>query len=192
MWAGFSLALASLACSGLDTYPGTWRDDHKIIDEVYAEDIFVGYRWTDRLSNGKSSNSKLTKPLFPFGHGLSYTTFQLGKVTADKKSLSADEQITFTVDVTNTGQRAGAETVQLYISDKKASVERPVKDLKGFRKVFLRPGETQSVSITVGRDALSFYDEASSSWKAEPGLFEALIGSSAADIRSRCSFTLLP
>ena len=176
--------LRQCGAHALDTYPGTWRDDHKIIDEVYAEDIFVGYRWTDRL--------KKEKPLFPFGHGLSYTTFQIGKVTADKKSLSADEQITFTVDVTNTGQRAGAETVQLYISDKKASVERPVKELKGFRKVFLRPGETQSVSITVGRDALSFYDEASSSWKAEPGLFEALIGSSAADIRSRCSFTLLP
>ena len=168
----------------LNTYPGTWRDDHKIIDEVYAEDVFVGYRWTDRL--------KKEKPLFPFGHGLSYTTFKMGKVTADKKNIAADEQITFTVDVTNTGQQAGAETVQLYISDKQSSVNRPVKELKGFRKVFLRPGETQSVSITVGRDALSFYDETSSSWKAEPGDFEALIGCSAADIRSRCSFTLLP
>jgi beta-glucosidase len=113
-------------------------------------------------------------------------------VTADRRSITGDERITFTVDVTNTGRTAGAETVQLYISDKQSSVERPVKELKGFRKVYLHPGETQSVSITVGRDALSFYDEASGSWKAEPGDFEALIGCSAADIRSRCPFTLLP
>ncbi len=190
-------SLSQCGAHALNTYPGTWRDDHKIIDEVYAEDVFVGYRWTDRLqANHKVQSSKLkaqsSTPLFPFGHGLSYTTFKLGKVTADKKNIAADEQITFTVDVTNTGQQAGAETVQLYISDKQSSVNRPVKELKGFRKVFLRPGETQSVSITVGRDALSFYDETSSSWKAEPGDFEALIGCSAADIRSRCSFTLLP
>jgi beta-glucosidase len=87
---------------------------------------------------------------------------------------------------------AGAETIQLYIHDVKSSVDRPYKELKAFQKVFLQPGETQQVSLTIDKHALSFYDETSSSWKAEPGDFEALIGCSAADIRSRCSFTLLP
>ena len=164
------------------SYPGTWREDHQIIDEEYKEGLFVGYRWTDRL--------KKQQPLFPFGHGLSYTTFKIGKVTADKKAMTADEQITFTVDVTNTGERAGAETVQLYISDLKASVERPVKELKGFSKVCLQPGETQAVSITIDKAALSFYDDQAGQWKAEPGDFKALIGNSSNNIVSSYSFTL--
>ena len=164
------------------SYPGTWREDHQIIDEEYKEGLFVGYRWTDRL--------KKQQPLFPFGHGLSYTTFKIGKVTADKKAMTADEQITFTVDVTNTGGRAGAETVQLYISDLKASVERPVKELKGFSKVCLQPGETQAVSITIDKTALSFYDDQTGQWKAEPGDFKALIGNSSNNIVSSYSFTL--
>lgn len=164
------------------SYPGTWRPDHKIIDEEYREDIFVGYRWTDRL--------KKQKPLFPFGHGLSYTTFSIGKAVSDKRTMTMNDQITFTVPVTNTGSRAGAETVQLYVRDVKSAVERPYKELKAFRKVFLQPGETRSVSLTIDRSALSFYNEASGEWTAEPGAFEALIGTSAADVATRCPFTL--
>ena len=165
----------------LNTYPGTWREDYKIIDEEYKEGIYVGYRWTDKQKN---------KPLFAFGHGLSYTTFKLGKATADKAQLTADEKISFTVNVTNTGKCAGAETIQLYISDKEASVDRPVKELKAFSKVFLQPGESRDVVLTIGRDALSFYDEATHAWVAEPGVFEALIGTASDQLPAKCSFEL--
>ena len=165
----------------LGAFPGTWRKDHRVIDEEYKEGIYVGYRWTDKQK---------IKPLFAFGHGLSYTTFKLGKATADKKQLAADETITFTVNVTNTGQCAGAETVQLYISDKKASVDRPVKELKAFSKVYLQPGESRDVTMTIGRDALSFYDEATHGWVAEPGAFEALIATASDQLASKVAFEL--
>ena len=164
------------------SYPGTWRADRQIIDEEYKEGIYVGYRWTDRL--------KKERPLFAFGHGLSYTTFKLDKPVADKKQMTADEEISFTVNVTNTGSRPGSETVQLYISDKKASVDRPVKELKAFRKVFLNPGESRAVTMTIGRDALSFYDETKGQWTAEPGLFEALVGTASDQLSGKCTFEL--
>ena len=162
-------------------YPGTWRADHKIIDEEYKEGLFVGYRWIDKLSN---------TPLFPFGYGLSYTTFKLGKATADKQELTVDDKITFTIPVTNTGAVAGAETIQLYVSDLEASVERPVKELKAFRKVFLQPGETKQVSLTIDRSALSFYNDQTGQWTAEPGEFKALIGTSSNNIISDYKFKL--
>ena len=186
-------SLDQCGAHALNAYPGVWREDHKIIDEEYKEGIFVGYRWLDRLqANQKAQSSKLKvqSPLFAFGHGLSYTTFKLGKLTADKASMTEGGEITFTIPVTNTGSMAGAETVQLYISDLEASVERPVKELKAFQKVFLQPGETQQVSLTIDKGALSFYDEANSQWKAEPGTFEALVGTASDKIISRCSFTL--
>ena len=165
----------------LNAYPGVWREGHQIIDEEYKDGIYVGYRWVDKQK---------AKPLFPFGYGLSYTTFSLGKAAADKKQITAGEKISFTVSVTNTGKRAGAETVQLYVSDKKASVDRPVKELKAFQKVFLQPGETRDVTLTIGTDALSFYDEAAGQWKAEPGTFEALIGTASDNLPTKCSFEL--
>ena len=166
----------------LNAYPGTWRPDHKIIDEEYKEGIFVGYRWLDK--------QKKQTPLFPFGYGLSYTTFKLGKLKADKTSMTSDEKITFTIDITNTGSLAGAETVQLYISDKKCSVERPLKELKAFQKVMLQPGETKTVSLTIDQQALSFYNETLSQWTAEPGTFEALVGTASNQLPARCSFEL--
>ena len=173
--------LEDCGAHALGTYPGTWRPDHQIIDEEYKEGIYVGYRWTDK---------KGIKPTFAFGHGLSYTTFKVEGLTADKKQLTADEQITFTVKVTNTGDRAGAETVQLYIKDKKATVDRPMKELKAFQKVYLQPGESRNVTLTIGKDALSFYDEAAHAWKAEPGVFEALVGTASNKLSNNLSFIL--
>ena len=163
------------------SYPGTWRDGHQIIDEEYKEDIFVGYRWTDKQKE---------KPLFAFGHGLSYTTFKMGKAKVDKQRITSDETVTFTVDVTNTGSLAGAETIQLYIRDLKSSLPRPVKELKGFSKVYLAPGATQQVSITIDKSALSFYDDRVGEWVAEPGDFEALIGTASDKITSTVKFSL--
>ena len=152
------------------------------IDIRYNEGIFVGYRWADR--------QKKTKPLFPFGYGLSYTTFEYGRPTIDRKTLTADGQVTVSVSVKNTGEREGQEIVQLYVSDKKASVERPVKELKGFKKVALAPGEEKTVTFTIGRDALCFFDATKHEWVAEPGRFEALIAASAADIKGKVAFDL--
>ena len=165
----------------LKAFPGTWRDDYKIIDEEYKEDIYVGYRWADKQK---------IRPLFAFGHGLSYTTFKIGKATADKQEMTIDDKITFTVPVTNTGNVAGAETIQLYVSDLKASVERPMKELKAFSKVFLQPGETQQVSLTIDKSALSFYNDLTHQWTAEPGEFKALIGTSSKNIISDYKFRL--
>ena len=165
----------------LNAFPGVWRDDYKIIDEEYKEGIYVGYRWTDKQK---------IRPLFAFGHGLSYTTFKLGKLMADKQQLSAGGQISFTVNVTNTGSRAGSETVQLYISDKQCSVDRPVKELKAFQKVFLQPGESRDVTLTIGCDALSFYNEAKGEWTAEPGAFEALVGTASDNLTGKITFEL--
>lgn len=163
------------------SYPGTWREDYKIIDEEYKEGIFVGYRWTD---------SKGQKPLFAFGHGLSYTTFKLGKATADKNELSAEGKLTFTVPITNTGKLAGSETVQLYIAAKQSKVERPVKELKAFQKVFLQPGETRNVTLTIDANAVSYYDETASAWCAEPGKYEALIGTASDQLPTKYTFQL--
>ena len=184
--------LEDCGAHALGAFPGTWREDYKIIDEEYKEGIYVGYRWADLPSKVQRSmfNVQSSKPLFAFGHGLSYTTFKLGKLTASSQQLTANSQMTFTVPVTNTGIRAGSETVQLYISDKKASVDRPVKELKAFQKVFLQPGETREVTLTIGVDALSFYDEATHQWKAEPGKFEALVGTASDQITGKCEFEL--
>ena len=163
------------------SFPGTWREDYKIIDEEYKEGIYVGYRWTD---------SKGLRPLFPFGFGLSYTTFKLGKAQADKQQLTNGQQISFIVPVTNTGSRAGSETVQLYIAAKDSKVERPVKELKAFQKVYLQPGETRNVTLTIGTDALSYYDETSGSWRVDAGKFEALIGTASNNLHVKCPFQL--
>ena len=180
-------SLKEVGAHALDTYPGTWRKEGgagtpgNIIDEDYKEGIYVGYRWAD---------AHHTHPLFAFGHGLSYTQFAISNLRADKAQMNQDGTITFTVNVKNTGKRAGAETVQLYIHDVKASVDRPYKELKGFQKVFLQPGESKEVSITIDKDALSFYDEATASWKAEAGQFEALVGNAADNLKLKKAFEL--
>ena len=170
------------AAGDVSQYPGVQRTDGtNTVDEKYSEGIYVGYRWFD---------TKKIAPLFAFGHGLSYTTFKYGKVTADKASVTADGEITFSVDVTNTGSRKGAEVVQLYITDKKCSVDRPKKELKGFEKVSLNPGETKTVKFTIKSDALSFFDAAAHKWVAEPGVFTAHVAAAADDVRSSVDFKL--
>lgn len=127
---------------------------------------------------------------FPFGHGLSYTTFAYGKPSADKKVMAESDRISFSISVKNIGNRAGKEVIQLYISDKKSSLPRPVKELKGFQKVELAPGEEKIVSITVDKEALSFFDDVKHAWVSEPGKFEALLGTSSKDIKGKVAFEL--
>ncbi|WP_455631611.1 glycoside hydrolase family 3 C-terminal domain-containing protein [Parabacteroides sp.] len=178
----FPASLQDVGAHKLGEYPGTPRNDgSNIVDEKYNEGIFVGYRWADK---------EKTKPLFPFGHGLSYTTFTYGKAVADKKVMGTDDVLTVTVPVTNSGSREGSEVVQLYIGDLKSSLPRPVKELKGFCKVKLAPGETKEVTFTIAKEALSFFDDALHEWVAEPGKFEAIIAASATDIKSKVPFEL--
>lgn len=159
-----------------------YERSNEIVDVKYNEGIFVGYRWADK--------QKKVKPLFAFGHGLSYTTFEYGQAMTDKKEMAMDEVLTITVPVTNTGNREGAEVVQLYISDLKSSLPRPIKELKGFQKIKLAPGETKEVTFTIAKDALSFYDDAQQTWIAEPGKFEAIVAASATDIKTKVVFNL--
>lgn len=157
------------------SYPGD------SIKQEYKEDILVGYRWHD---------TKKVPALFPFGHGLSYTTFTYGKPVASAKAMAADGTLTVTVAVKNTGSIAGKEIVQLYVGDDKCSVLRPVKELKHFAKVALAPGQEKSVTFTLTPDDLKFYDEVSAAWKYEPGKFKAYVCASSADVRGVVSFEM--
>ena len=177
----WSATLNDVPAHRLNAYPGIWRTQHDIIDEEYKEGLFVGYRGVDKFK---------TKPLFAFGHGLSYTSFALGKAIADKSEMTREDKISFTLSVTNTGSCAGSEVVQLYVSDVKSSLPRPLKELKAFKKVFLQPGETQNVTLTIDVDALSFYDDSKQNWVAEPGDFVALIGTSSDHLTSKVKFKL--
>lgn len=162
-------------------HPGIDELGNEVMDIPYNEGIFVGYRFTDK--------NKL-KPTFPFGHGLSYTQFRYGKASIDKTSGTGNDTFTVTVPVTNTGLREGKEIVQLYIADLKSSLPRPVKELKGFSKVSLKPGETKDVTFSITPDALKYFDADKHAWVYEPGTFEALIGASAADIRTKAAFKI--
>lgn len=175
----FPAKLEDIGAHSVGEYIG--KPSRTIVNVEYKEDILVGYRWLD---------TKKIKPLFPFGYGMSYTTFSYGKPTLSQSTMNADGQITVKVDVTNTGNRTGAEVVQLYISDLKSSVLRPVKELKGFDKIKLEPGETKTVEFTIDSKALSFYNENKQQWEAEPGFFEAIIGASSADIKGKVKFEL--
>ena len=155
---------------GPTSYPGV--NDQ----QVYKEDILVGYRWHD---------TKKIKPLFEFGFGLSYTTFEVGKVTVDKSEYKKGDLVTLLVDVKNSGKVKGAEVIQLYSKDVKCSVMRPEKELKGFQKVVLEPGESKTITIKVPVDKLAFYDEKISDWNLEAGKFEFLVGTSSRQIAQK-------
>ena len=177
----WSATLNDVPAHRLNAYPGIWRTQHDIIDEEYKEGLFIGYRGVDKYK---------TKPLFAFGHGLSYTSFALGKAIADKSEMTREDKISFTLSVTNTGSCAGSEVVQLYVSDVKSSLPRPLKELKAFKKVFLQSGETQNVTLTIDVNALSFYDDSKQNWVAEPGDFVAFIGTSSDHLTSKVKFKL--
>lgn len=151
------------------------------VKEEYLEDILVGYRWHD---------TKKIPAQFPFGYGLSYTTFNFSKPVASSTTIHEGETLTLTFDITNTGTCEGKEVAQLYIGDEKASVLRPLKELKGFQKVTLQAGETAQVTFKITVDDLKFYDDTQSAWRAEPGKFRAYIGNSSTDIKSVTTFTL--
>ncbi|MGL4993291.1 MAG: glycoside hydrolase family 3 C-terminal domain-containing protein [Bacteroidales bacterium] len=176
----FPIRLEDNSAHSMGEYFGT--QSKSIVDMKYNEGIFVGYRWADM--------QKKVKPLFAFGHGLSYTTFEYAKPSISKNVMSVDGKIEVSVVVRNSGKIKGQEVVQLYISDKKSSLPRPIKELKGFRKVSLEPGQEKIVTFTIEKDALSFYDDKAAQWVSEPGKFEAIIGSSASDIRGSVSFEL--
>lgn len=156
-------------------YPG---DNGKV---YYGEGLFVGYRYYEK---------KKVAPLFPFGFGLSYTTFAYSDVRLNASEIGPDDTLSITLDVTNTGERAGAEIVQLYIHDSESRLHRPEKELKAFAKVYLEPGEHQAVTLTISRQELAFYDDQAHAWIAEAGEFTALVGSSSQDIRATAHFTL--
>jgi beta-glucosidase len=154
------------------SYPG--KNDN----QEYKEDILVGYRWFD---------TKKITPLFAFGYGLSYTTFEYGKISTDKKSYTPDDKMKISFTLKNTGKVDGAEAVQLYISQPKASVMRPIKELKAFRKVFLKAGETQTVEMELKVKDMAFYNEKTSEWTLEPGEFILHNAASSADVKSSIS-----
>jgi len=161
-------------------YPGIMEEGKTYWDEYYDEGVFVGYRWYD---------TEKVPVQFAFGHGLSYTTFEYSNLRVPK-AVRAGKSFKVSVDVKNTGDRDGAEVVQLYISDREASVARPAKELKGFEKVFLKAGEKKTVTFTLDNAALSFFDADAHEWVAEPGTFGVLVGASSADIRENKEFTL--
>lgn len=146
------------------------------IREVYQDGLLVGYRWYD---------TRRIEPLFPFGYGLSYTTFTVGKPRLEQTVFHPAEEICLKTEVTNTGLQAGSEVVQVYVSDPECSVMRPLKELKGFAKVSLQPGETRTAEVRIPVSSLSFYDEEGANWKLEPGNFVLHVGTSSRHILHR-------
>jgi beta-glucosidase len=153
-----------------DNYPGQNDQVH------YAEGIYVGYRHFDKDG---------IKPLFPFGYGLSYTTFRYSNLRRSSNKLSPDGAITASVDITNTGNRAGEEVAELYLHDLHPKIDKPVRELKGFAKVALEPGETKSVNFTVTPRDLAYFDVHGEQWKADAAKYEIEVGDSSRDIRQK-------
>lgn len=167
------LALADGPLKTERQYPGIKEEGKQWWQEYYDEGIFVGYRWY---------SSRNVPVQYPFGYGLSYTRFELSDARLSASSVKAGKEVTATVTVKNTGSVAGAEVVQLYVNDAEASVERPVRELKGFEKVFLEPGASARISFTVKPEDLSFFDADAHTWTLEPGEFHILLGTSSEDL----------
>jgi len=147
----------------------------------YGEGLFVGYRYYDK---------KLIAPLFPFGSGLSYTTFDYSSLALSAREIEPGDTLQVSIDVTNTGARAGKEIVQLYVRDEQASLQRPEKELKAFAKVHLEEGERKTVTLSIDRETLAYFDDSTHEWVAEAGQFTLLVGASSQDIRATATFAL--
>jgi beta-glucosidase len=169
------VSLEQSPAHALGNFPG--RD----LKVNYEEDILVGYRWFD---------TKNITPEYPFGYGLSYTQFKYDNLALNQPAFSKDDVVKVSFTLTNTGKVVGAEVAQLYMSQPKASVLRPVKELKGFKKVWLQPGEAKRVELEVKVADLAYYNEQSKSWIVESGSFEFLLGASSRDIRQQISFNV--
>ncbi|QQE08880.1 glycoside hydrolase family 3 C-terminal domain-containing protein [Cupriavidus sp. ISTL7] len=168
------------------TYPNypQFSNDPNIRAMTYTEDIFVGYRGFERSN---------VAPLFPFGFGLSYTTFTYSSLSVSPGFAAGQGRIAVSFDITNSGQMAGAEAAQVYVSQRGSAVPRPVKELKGFTKVFLQPGQTQRVTVYLDQRSLSYFDPARNAWVSEAGAVDVLVGASSQDIRLRGQlFNILP
>ena len=172
----FPVKLEDNAAHALNAY------DPEDLSVEYKEGIFVGYRWAEK---------EQIKPLFAFGHGLSYTTFGYGEAKAAKATMKENGTLSVSVDVTNTGDVAGKEVVQLYIGDNEASVARPVKELKGFRKIALEPGQKQTVTFEITPDMLKFFDADKHEWVLEKGKFTAYICAASDDVRTQVEFEVI-
>ena len=162
-------------------YPGIKTEDDEFWQTHYSEGVYVGYRWYA---------TQEIPVQFPFGHGLSYTTFEYSNAKAAKPSMTAAGTLKVSVEVENTGSVDGAEVVQLYIADPEASVDRPAKELKGFEKVFLKAGQKKTVTFEIDAEDLSYFDAEKHEWVAESGEFQALLGSSSEDLKAMVSFQL--
>lgn len=167
----FPYALADGPIKSAKQYPGIFDEKKGIWYEEYSEGVMVGYRWYDTMN---------VEPRYEFGYGLSYTKFEYGTPVLKGRKLR--------VPISNVGERDGAEIVQLYIADIEASVERPAKELKGFKKIFLKAGQTAYAEFEIDDDALSFYDEIKGDWVLEPGRFKAIVAASSRDIRGEIEF----
>ena len=172
----FPVKLEDNAAHALNAY------DPEDLSVEYKEGIFVGYRWAEK---------EQIKPLFAFGHGLSYTTFGYGEAKAAKTSMKENGTLSVSVDVTNTGDVAGKEVIQLYIGDNEASVARPVKELKGFRKIALEPGQKQTVTFEITPEMLKFFDAGKHEWVLEKGKFTAYICAASDDVRTQVEFEVI-
>jgi len=171
----FPRRLEDSPAHSLNVYPGT----NGVVR--YEEGLLVGYRWFD---------TKKIEPLFPFGHGLSYTRFDFSGLNLVENPGTNGPLVTVEFDLTNAGDREGAEVAQVYVQDLQSTLPRPVKELKGFKKVTLKPGAKQTVSIPLDRNAFAYYDADKKGWVAEAGDFKILIGSSSRDIRMQGTFKL--
>lgn len=161
---------------GPSSYPGVHNN------EEYKEDILVGYRWFD---------TKKITPQFAFGFGLSYTTFEFSKMATDKMKYMENDTVKLSLPIKNTGNKAGAEVVQIYISSPKDRVLRPEKELKAFAKVELQKGETKNVELSLPVRNWSYYNESTHNWELEPGKYMLLAGASSADIRQKTAVEVI-